>query len=75
MNAPAFTYQFVPTPETAFADLDVVRLTSDMTTDDGEAVLAGTRGTVVGVWGDGVAYEVEVEAGLVTATAAQLVMA
>lgn len=75
MNAPALAYQFAATPETAFADLDVVRLAFDAVTDEGDPVPAGTRGTVVAVWGDGAAYEVEVEAGLVTATAEQLVMA
>ena len=75
MNAPVLSYQFASIPETTFGDLDVVRFAVAVETDEGEAVPTGTRGTVVAVWGDGAAYEVEVEAGLVTATAAQLVMA
>lgn len=75
MNAPVLTYRFNSEQLTAFAELDVVRLLVDAETDDGDAVPAGTRGTVVAVWGDGAAYEVEVDAGLVTALPAQLAMA
>lgn len=75
MNAPVLAYSFAPTPHTDFAELDVVRLASAMTTDEGVDVPAGTRGTIVAVWGDGAAYEVEVEDGLVTATTAQIISA
>ena len=42
-----------------FAELSVVALLSDVVTDDGVTVPAGTEATIVGVWGDGKAYEVE----------------
>ena len=40
-------------------DLDSVVLTADVLTDDGDAVPAGTEGTIVGVYGDGAAFVVE----------------
>ena len=40
-------------------DLDRVVLTAAATTDDGLAMVAGTEGTIVGIWRDGEAYEVE----------------
>ncbi|MEH3119441.1 MAG: DUF4926 domain-containing protein [Methylorubrum populi] len=46
-------------PRSAFKDLDRVILTADMATDDGDTVVAGSEGTIVGVWRDGAAYEVE----------------
>ncbi|KQO94855.1 DUF4926 domain-containing protein [Methylorubrum extorquens] len=46
-------------PRSAFKDLDRVVLTADVTTDDGDTVAAGAEGTIVGVWRDGAAYEVE----------------
>jgi hypothetical protein len=42
-----------------FAELSVVAVLRDVLTDDGAIVPAGTEGTVVGVWGEGEAYEVE----------------
>ena len=47
------------TSRSAFKDLDRVMLTADVTTDDGDTVAAGCEGTIVGVWRDGAAYEVE----------------
>lgn len=75
MNAPSLAYQFAVVPDSVLAGLDVVRFVVDVETDEGEAVPAGTRGTVVAVWGPGNAYEVEVEGGLVTALPAQISMA
>ena len=43
----------------ALAELSVVTLLREVVTDDGVTVPAGTEGTIVGVWGDGEAYEVE----------------
>ncbi|WP_267428450.1 DUF4926 domain-containing protein [Methylobacterium sp. GC_Met_2] len=43
----------------AFAELCVVALLREVVTDDGTTVPAGAEGTVVGVWGDGEAYEIE----------------
>ncbi|WP_375464114.1 DUF4926 domain-containing protein [uncultured Methylobacterium sp.] len=40
-------------------ELDRVALTAAVLTDGGHAIPAGTEGTVVGVWRDGAAYEVE----------------
>ncbi len=42
-----------------FRDLDSILVTIPVTTDDGDAIPAGTEGTVVGIWRDGAAYEVE----------------
>ena len=42
-----------------FPEFSVVALLRDGETDDGIAVAAGTRGTVVEVYGGGAAYEVE----------------
>ena len=75
MNAPALTYTFAVTKPGSFSDLDLVRLTQPATTDEGETVPAGARGTVVGIWSGGKAYEVEFEAGLVTVEASILVAA
>lgn len=41
-----------------YAELSVVRLARDLDVE-GETLKAGTRGTVVGVYADGAAYEVE----------------
>lgn len=43
----------------AIRELDDVRVRIDVVTDDGDTILAGTEGTVVGIWRDGEAYEVE----------------
>ncbi|MGE7417190.1 hypothetical protein [Methylobacterium tarhaniae] len=34
-------------------------MTIPVTTDDGDAIPAGTKSTIVGIWRDGAAYEVE----------------
>ena len=44
----------------------------DVITDDGTEVAEGTQGTVVGIWADGAAYEVEFEEGLATIAATAL---
>lgn len=44
---------------TDLRDLDRVVLRVPVTTDDGDVMAAGTEGTVVGVWREGAAYEVE----------------
>jgi hypothetical protein len=41
------------------AELSVVTLLREVVTDVGVTVPAGTEGTIVGVWADGKAYEVE----------------
>jgi hypothetical protein len=45
--------------ESRFRDLDSVLVTIPVTTDDGDLIPAGTEGTIVGIWRDGAAYEVE----------------
>lgn len=58
------------TPRSAHNDLDRVALTADVISDDGDTITAGSEGTVVGVWREGGAYEVEFTApvaGLATA--------
>ncbi len=45
--------------ESRFRDLDSVLVTIPVTTDDGDAIPAGTEGTIGGIWRDGAAYEVE----------------
>ena len=55
--------------------MDRVVLIADAVTDGGDSVAAGTEGTVVGVWRDGAAYEVEFaepEGALATIEAGQL---
>ncbi|MCJ2050986.1 DUF4926 domain-containing protein [Methylobacterium sp. J-070] len=47
------------TPPQALAELGVVVLLRDVVTDDGVPIPAGTEGTIVGIWADGEAYEVE----------------
>lgn len=46
-------------PGAALRELDDVRVTVAVTTWDGDSIPAGTEGTVVAVWRDGLAYEVE----------------
>ena len=75
MNGPVLTYTFRPDEPHGFADLDGVRLTQAVVTDDGESVAEGTEGTVIAVWAEGAAYEVEFAAGLATVEAAHLVAA
>ncbi|TGD98046.1 DUF4926 domain-containing protein [Methylobacterium nonmethylotrophicum] len=45
--------------ESQFRDLDGVLVTIPVTTGDGDAIPAGTEGTIVGIWRDGAACEVE----------------
>lgn len=75
MNALVLTYPFKDAEPATFADLDIVSALHAVMTDEGEEVPAGTRGTVVAVYGAGKAYEVEFEAGLATVYAADLVKA
>lgn len=46
-------------PRSDLRDLDRVALTACVTTDDGDTRQPGTEGTIVGIWRDGAAYEVE----------------
>ncbi|TGD97356.1 DUF4926 domain-containing protein [Methylobacterium nonmethylotrophicum] len=52
---------FVLTPDTPLAirELDAARLLVPVPDDEGREVPAGSVGTVVGVWNQGEAYEVE----------------
>ena len=43
----------------SLAELSMVALLRDVMTDDGVTVPAGTEGTIVGIWANGEAYEVE----------------
>lgn len=42
-----------------FPELSVVETLRPVETDDGAAVPAGSRGTIVAIYGDGAAYEIE----------------
>ena len=46
-------------PHAAFSDLDVVVLTADVMSDEGKVIPAGTSGTIVGIWENGLEFEVE----------------
>ncbi|WP_019906041.1 hypothetical protein [Methylobacterium sp. 77] len=46
-------------PGGTLRDLDEVTLLAEAMTDDGATVPAGTAGTIVGIWRDGEAFEVE----------------
>ncbi|KQP93813.1 hypothetical protein ASF60_14275 [Methylobacterium sp. Leaf113] len=46
-------------PGVDLRELDDVVLLADARTDDGTLIQAGTEGTVVAIWQDGAAYEVE----------------
>ncbi|MGE7416352.1 DUF4926 domain-containing protein [Methylobacterium tarhaniae] len=46
-------------PDALLRELDDVCITTDVTTDDGDTIAAGTEGTVVAVWNGGEAYDVE----------------
>lgn len=43
----------------AFRELDRVTTLADAVGEDGETIPAGSTGTVVAVWGDGAAFDVE----------------
>jgi hypothetical protein len=67
-NRPAFTTDGPPR-RFAIDALDAVTLAVDAQTEDGETVPAGTVGTVVAVWGEAEAFDIEFDApftGLVT---------
>ena len=46
-------------PVTRFDELDCVRLLKAVEDMDGKRIEAGTKGTIVAIWADGEAYEVE----------------
>ncbi|MET0367984.1 MAG: DUF4926 domain-containing protein [Methylobacterium sp.] len=46
-------------PDLPLRDLDRVALTAAAVTDDGDRIEAGRQGTIVGIWREGAAYEVE----------------
>ncbi|MGU3286341.1 DUF4926 domain-containing protein [Methylobacterium mesophilicum] len=46
-------------PQSGLRDLDRVALRAHAITDDGVTMEPGTEGTIVGIWRDGEAYEVE----------------
>ncbi|MBX9934552.1 MAG: DUF4926 domain-containing protein [Methylobacterium sp.] len=48
-------------PRSEFRDFDVVGLTAAVTSDDGDVIPEGTKGTIVNVWRDGMAYVIEFE--------------
>ena len=75
MNAPISAYRRDTARPDAFDELAAVRLVRDVLTDDEVEVPAGTVGTVVGVWADGAAYEVEFKVGLATVVTADLAAA
>lgn len=43
----------------AFRELDRVQTVADVVGEEGERIPAGSTGTVVAIWGDGVAFDVE----------------
>jgi hypothetical protein len=43
----------------AFRELDRVQTLEDVAGEDGERVPEGSEGTIVAIWGDGEAFEVE----------------
>jgi hypothetical protein len=53
------TFVLTPDAPSAIRELDTARLLVPVTDDDGREVPAGSVGTVVGVWNQGEAYEVE----------------
>ncbi len=59
MSFVAATRSHVETRPPLFTELSVVETLRPVETDDGEAVPAGSHGTIVAIYGDGAAYEVE----------------
>ncbi|WP_342148479.1 DUF4926 domain-containing protein [Methylorubrum sp. SB2] len=59
MTREAFYHFRQAAPLDTFRDLDRVRLTADVATDDGITMPAGSEGVVLSVYRDGVAYVVE----------------
>ena len=72
MNASLLTYRFEASNPHAFEELSFVQLIDRVTTDDGVEVPEGAEGTVVAIWAEGAAYEVDFAAGLATVEANQL---
>jgi hypothetical protein len=60
-NRPAFTTE-VRGRRFPIDELDAVTLAVEIQTDDGETVPTGTKGTVVAVWGEAEAFDVEFDA-------------
>lgn len=54
-----YTLRKAPTGSLLFPEFSVVEVVRDAVTDDGQHLPAGSRGTVVMVYGGGKAYEVE----------------
>lgn len=59
MNPDASFHLMTSDPPSVLAELAAVALGSEVTTDDGRVLGAGACGTIVGVWGNGTAYDVE----------------
>lgn len=59
MSHMSTTFVLTPDAPSAIRELDTARLLVPVTDDDGHEVPAGSVGTVVGVWNQGEAYEVE----------------
>lgn len=53
------TLRKAPEPSPLYPELSVVSTLRDLLTDDGLAVPAGSRGTIVEIYAAGAAYEVE----------------
>lgn len=76
MSHMSTTFVLTPDIPSAIRELDTARLLVPVTADDGREVPAGSVGTVVGVWNQGEAYEVEFVTpfeALATVAAGQLV--
>ena len=56
---PAGARATAPAASMRFAEHSIVTRSSDMRLDDGRVLPSGAKGAVVGIWRDGVAYEVE----------------
>lgn len=69
MNAPVLAFPFAIGQSSGFAELASVRILRDALTDEGEIVEAGARGTVVSVYAEAAAYEIEFENGTATVEA------
>ena len=48
-----------PRPPRPIGELDVVTVLVPVQTDEGEPIAAGTEGTVVAVWAEGTAFDIE----------------
>lgn len=72
---PVSVYQFMPRRPDIFDELDEVRLLVAAETRAGAMLPAGARGTILAVWADGAAYEVEFDLGFATIEAGHLAAA